>query len=346
MTRRQQIVASIRKSYKASVRSMRGFLARRPHRSFRMTRRRDYARSLVLPGYVSFTHTVSKTLLQHKKLFIWLSIVYAVVTSVLIGIGSQDTYSTLSSTLQKTGSEIFQGNIGQIGQAALLFFSIGSSGLNQAPTESQQIYIVLLGLLIWLSTVWLLRNVLAGHKVTMRDGLYNAGSPIVATFIVSLVLVIQLIPIGLAVIGYSAATASGLLESGVAAMLFWVAAGLLSVMSLYWITSTFFALVIVTLPGMYPLKALKTAGDMMVGRRLRILLRILWMFLVVTVGAAVVLIPVILIVTGLTNVWSFVGMIPIVPIVLMVYGVVSFIWSASYVYLLYRKVIVDDASPA
>jgi len=346
LTRKQKIIAAVKKPGTALRTRVGNFMSRRPHRSFQLTRRRDYNRSLELPGYIAFTRTVNKTLRQHKRTFILLAVVYALLTSLFVGIGSQDTYSTLTSTLKDTGSEIFKGNIGQVGQAALLFVSIGSTGLTAAPTEAQQIYIILLGLLIWLTTVWLLRSLLAGHKVKLRDGLYNAGSPIISTFFVAIVLTVQLIPIGLAVIAYAAANATGLLAGGVAAMLFWFAALLLAVMSLYWVTSTFFALIIVTLPGMYPMKALKTAGDMLVGRRLRILLRILWMLLCISVTGILTMIPTILIVTGLTNVWPVVDRIPIVPLALMLFSVTAFIWAASYIYLLYRKVVDDDAKPA
>ncbi len=322
------------------------FKGRRPHHSFMLTRRRDYTRSLKLPGYIAFTRSVNKTIWQHKKVFIWLAVIYGALSTILVGIGSQDAYSTLTATLQETGSQVFQGNLGELGKAGLLFVSIASSGLTVTPTEGQQIYAVLIGLLIWLTTVWLLRNIMAGHRVKMRDGLYSAGAPIISTFLVSLLMVIQLIPLGIAVIAYSAATSTGLLDGGVAAMLFWIAAILLGIMSLYWITSTFFAMIIVTLPGVYPMKALRTAGDMVVGRRLRILLRILWMFLCVVVTWAVILIPFILLDSGLKRIWTQIEGVPIIPVVLLVLGTFSFIWTASYVYLLYRKVVDDDAKPA
>lgn len=345
-SRKEQFISIVLKPFVAVKNKATRFMARRPHRSFQLTQRRDVVRSLQLPGYFAFTHSVNKTLWRHKKVFIWLAATYAFLTVILIGIGSQETYSTLVSTLQETGSEIFKGNIGQVGQATLLFFTISSLGLTSAPTEAQQLYIIVLGLLIWLTSVWLLRNLLAGHKVKMRDGLYNAGSPIIATFLVAFVLLVQLIPIALAAIAYSAASATGLLDGGVQAMLFWFAAALLAVLSLYWITSTFFALIIVTLPGMYPMRALRTAGDMMVGRRLRILLRILWMAITVALASGAALIPVILIDTGLIHLWPVVDTVPVVPVALMLVGVVAFIWSASYIYLLYRKVVDDDAKPA
>ena len=345
-TATQQDVAAFKRPFQLLAARVKDFMSRRPHRSFRRTRRRDYSRSLKLPGYIAFTVSVNKTLLRFKGAFIWLAAVYAVLLIVLVGLGSQETYVALTDTLKETGSEIFQGNIGQLGQAALLFVTIGSVGLTGSPTEAQQVYTVITGLLVWLTTIWLLRNLLAGHKVKLRDGLYSAGSPIVATFMVTFVLALQLIPAGIAVLGYSAAVSTGLLSSGVEAMLFWIAAGLLVVLSLYWIVSTFFALIIVTLPGMYPGRALRTAGDMMVGRRLRILLRLAWLALMVLLAAALTLVPIILLTLGLTNIWPAVANVPIVPMALMLFGVGAFIWSASYVYLLYRKVVDDDAKPA
>lgn len=346
LTTKERFVTTVKKPINGVKARTNTFLARRPHRSFRMTRRRDYRRSLALPGYFAFTILVNKTIWKNKKIYMWLAVIYAVLTAVLVGIGSQDAYTNLMSTLQATGTQVFQGNLGQVGQAALLFLTIGSSGLAASPTDAQRIYLVLLGLMVWLTTVWLLRNILAGHKVKMRDGLYSAGAPIVSSFLVSLVFVVQLIPLGLAIIGYSAASTSGLLDGGVAAMLFWFFAALLTILSLYWVTSTFFAMIIVTLPGMYPIKALRTAGDMVVGRRLRILLRILWMLLALFVSGALLLIPTILIDTGLTHVWPAVGGAPVVPIVLMIFSIAAFIWGASYIYLLYRRVVDDDAKPA
>ncbi|MNQ85459.1 hypothetical protein D3C85_1006240 [compost metagenome] len=275
-----------------------------------------------------------------------LALVYAVVSGFVVGIASQDVYTQLGDALKQTGDDIFEGNLGEVGSASLLLLATISGGANAAPTESQQIYGGIFVLLTWLTTVWLLRNVLAGHAVRLRDGLYSAGSPIVATFLVGIVLLIQLLPLGLAFVGYGAAVSSGLLSGGVAAMVFWAAATLLAVLSLYWVTSTIIALVVVTLPGMYPMRALRTAGDLVIGRRLRILLRLLWMLLGVVVIWAVVMVPIIIFDTWLKGIWPVIENIPIIPLALLAMGSVTTIWVASYVYLLYRRVVDDDARPA
>jgi len=314
-------------------------MSRRSHRSFRLTRRRDYIRPLALPGNISFSTEVTRTLWRHKKTFMLLALVYAVVYLVLIGLQSQENYSALSSAITDTDSDLFAGDWGAVGQAGLLFVSIFSFGIDPSFTEAQQIFSVLIFLLIWLTTVWLLRNILAGHRVRLRDGLYNSGAPLFSTMLVALLIAVQLIPVLIAVIGYGAAVSSGLLEGGVAAMMFWLCAGLLVVLSLYWITSTLFAMIIVTLPGMYPYKAIRTAGDIMQGRRIKLLLRWIWMILSVLVAGIVVMIPIILLDMGLKHLVPALDWVPLVPIALLIWSAFSIVWIATYVYLLYRKVV-------
>lgn len=314
------------------------FLARRPHRSFQLTRQRDYRRTLAMPGYWKFTLEVSRMLWRHKKLFGLLALLYMVLYVLLVGIVSQDTYQQLSSTV----GDISSGNLGTFAQGAALYVTVLTSGMSGALDASKQTYAGLLGLLLWLTVVWLLRAVIAGKAPKLRDGLYNAGSPIVATLLVAIIMVLQALPVGLASVAYGAATASGMLDGGVEAMLFWMVFALLVALSLYWMTSTFIALVIITLPGMYPAKALRAAGDLVLGRRLRILWRILWLFLVLLISWTVVVLPVILFDAWIKSVWSLVRNIPLVPVTLLVMTSVSLVFAAAYVYLLYRRIVDDD----
>lgn len=320
------------------------YLARRPHRSFRRTRRRDYIKPLKLPGYWLFSLSVWNFLKSNKKIFLLLALTYAILTGVMVGIASQDTYISLTDLLKDTGGKIFEGDFGQLSQAALLLTTIIGGGISNTPTEAQQIYGVLIGLMTWLATVWIVRNILAGNKVKLRDGLYNSGAPILSSFLVMLVIIVQLLPFAIAAIGYSAAVATGLLNNGVEAMLFWIAAGLLTSLSLYWVTSTFMAMIVVSLPGMYPLQAIQTAGDLVVGRRLRILYRMLWMALWICIAWVVVMVPIIIFDTWLKTVVSAIDWLPVVPFALLAMSSLTVVWVASYIYLLYRKIIDNDAT--
>ena len=321
-------------------------LARRPHRSFKKTLRRDYTRTLKLPGYWAFTNHVRKTLWQNKKHFLWIMFLYAVLTALLLGLASQDTYTQLADYLRQTSGDIFKGNWGQLGKASLLVTSGALGQFNTSLTEAQQIYSVILVFFTWLTTVWLLRALLAGKKPKLRDAIYNAGAPVIPTLMVGLLLVVQLIPIALAVLAFGVLVPYGLLDGGAEAMLFWVAATLLTFLSLYWMTSTFVALVVVTLPGMYPMQAIRAAGDLAVGRRIRIMLRLLWLIFTVIISWLIVMIPIILLDAWIKGVFKAIQWLPLVPIGLLFMGTVTVIWVASYIYLFYRKVVDDDAAPA
>jgi hypothetical protein len=324
----------------------RNLLNRRPHRSFQRTRKRDYVRSLALPGYWAFTNQVRKTLKQHRRPFLWLVVVYAILTVALVGLASQDTYTELSTTLRQTSGEVFKGNWGELGKAGLLLVSGVTGELNMTLTEAQQIYAVIVIFFTWLTTVWLLRAMLAGKSPRLRDGLYNSGAPILPTLMVGGLLVVQLLPVAIAVLGFVALVPFGILDGGVESMIFSMAAFLLITLSLYWITSTLIALIVVTLPGQYPMQAIRAAGDLVVGRRLRILLRLLWLLLIVAIAWAIVMVPVILFDAWLKGVFPAINWLPIVPIALLTLGTATVVWSASYIYLLYRRIIDDDAAPA
>jgi len=323
---------------------MDAFLNRRPHRSFKVTRRRDYARSLKMPGYIAFTNYVIKTIWKNRKVFILLALIYAIVYAIMVGIVSQTTYTTLTDTLRTTSGDFFEGGWGAVSKAGLLYVTAISGGMTQSLTDIQQLYAGIITLLAWLTSVWLLRNILAGNKVKVRDGLYSAGAPILSTFIIVLLFIIQLLPFAIALIGYSSAASTGLLNNGIEAMLFWLAAGMLCMLSLYWVTSTIFALIIVTLPGMYPYQAIKTAGDLVVGRRLKILLRFLWLAFTVIVSWAVIMIPIILFDSWIKSIWTAINWIPTVPVFLLSLSSITIIWISSYIYLLYRKVVADGTS--
>ena len=333
------------------MQSMRGklssFQSRRPHRSFRLTRRRDYTRSLKLPGYWSFTNHVRKTITANKRLFLTVAVFYGLLSALLVGLASQDNYTYFSDILRNMGGEILSGAWGELGKASLLVVSGITGSFNNPLTEIQQVYAVILVLLAWLTTVWLLRAIMTGSRPKFRDGLYSAGAPIIPTFMVLLAAVVQLLPVAIAAAGFAAAIASGLLEeNGVESMIFWTAiVGLLG-LSLYWMTSTFMALIVITLPGMYPWNALKIAGDMVIGRRLRILLRILWMILVAAIVWFIIMVPLILFDTWLKGVWPAIEWLPLVPVVMLILSSCTVVWVASYIYLLYRKVVDDDSNPA
>ena len=272
-------------------------------------------------------------------------VIYAFIMVALGAITSQDTYASIDALLRSSSDDIFGKGIGQIGQAGVIALSaFASSAGNLAP--DQHVYLVLSLIFAWLATVWLLREILLGRKPRLRDGLYNSGAPVLATIGVIIVLIIQLLPIGVVALAYAALSSLGILDGGFGGMIFWLTVAVIVTLVLYWITSTIIALVVVTLPGMYPLRAIKLSGDLVVGRRLRVMLRLLWGLVLAVLTWAAVLILAILIDNWIGLFWPAINSIPIVPYIgalVTAYGVV---WYAAYAYLFYRKIVDDHAKPA
>lgn len=297
-----------------------------------------------LQGYWGFTAYVWQYLWKHRRTFGLLVVFYAAFSIILGAIANQDTYQQISDLLNKSAGEVIKGAWGSAGQAAVLLVSTFITPSSMTP--EQQIYVTLSSIFVWMVTVWLLRDLMKGNKPKLRDGLYSAGSPFFASIIVVLVGIIQLIPVALAALAYTALFSYGVLDEGVGLMIYWVFAALVAILVLYWMVPTFLSLVIVTLPGMYPFRALRAAGDLVVGRRLRILYRIVWLAFTVVLGWAAVMIPAVLLDTGIKNIWSAIKGVPIVPVLAAIMVSATLVWLSAYIYMLYRKIVDDDTSPA
>jgi hypothetical protein len=58
------------------------------------------------------------------------------------------------------------------------------------------------------------------------------------------------------------------------------------------------------------------------------------------------MIPAIMFDSWIKSVWPAITWMPIIPIMLLVLSTITVIFVAGYVYLLYRKVVEDEAEPA
>lgn len=318
------------------------YLSRRPHRSFKLTRKRDYTRSTGLPGYWAFTWYVRKVLQTEQWLFIKFIALFSILIALTIGLMSQESFKLLNDTVTQVGEGVTNGDISGFTQNLAISVGVITGAFNAPLSDSQRIYAGIILLLGWMTMVWLLRQQLAGYeKLRLRDGLYSSGSPFVSTFLIVMLLFVQLIPLALAIIAYVAAESVYIFDDVLFTTFFWIIEAILVTLSLYWLTSTFLALVIVTLPGMYPYKAIKAAGDLVLGRRVRILFRLFWMIGIVLTIWIAFLVPAIAFVNVVNIPW-----LPLVPLVVLVLSVWSLQWCSAYIYLLYRKLVEDGSSPA
>ena len=310
------------------------FKNRRPHKSFFLTKRRDSARSFKISGYIRFSNEVWSMIWKNKGIFIRFIILYSILSLLIVGTLSQSNYISIRDSIASTGESL---GISEV--MSIFTTTITSSGSEDA-TITSQIIAGLMFLFGWLVIVWMLRYRMSGNEIKLRDALYNAGSPIVSTFVILLLILLQLVPFALILLTYVAVSGVGMInwEVAIENMAAWCALAAIGALTIYWLATSFVALVVVTNPGVYPWRAIQMAGDMVVGRRLRVVLRLLFMLIPLALLWLIVLVPIIL----LDN-WLKIDWLPLVPFFTLFLSTLSLTWVASYIFLLYRRLLDDDA---
>lgn len=291
-----------------------------------------------LPGYVRFTKDTFLTLVQNRQVFLRLVLLGWVISLLIVGTSQLSYYSDLSQSTEEVTGQLTGGAYKTAIEVGALFISVTSGAGNSTLTESQQIFVAAIYLFLWLLVVWLLRHVLSGNTVNVRDALYNAASPIVSTMLVLLVALIQLLPFALAVALFAAVISSGVLSGALWVLLGSLIVLLFGALSFYWLAGTLFAAIVVTIPGTYPWAALRSARQLIAGHRGKVLLRLLWLGLVLIVATLVTMLPVIFFDALIGYKASL-----FVTLVFQFVNIALFVYGAAYVYLLYRGVI-DERS--
>lgn len=321
--------------FKRTYLSLKQKRADAPHKSFTLTRKRDKPLVPPLENIVAFTLHVFKTLWRNKGLFFRLLILYVVAAIIWIGVLQNENMSTVNDAARAAQEVVGTTGDGFV-QSVTVVATTMLGSLNANMTEVQYIYLSILYITLILVTVWLLRQRLAGNKVKVRDGLYVAPAPIVPMYILVAVGILQLLPFGLMFLLHGSVVASGIVTGGIEKAMFDIALFVIGVLTLYFITTTVFALMVATLPGTYPTKAYRVAKSIVLGQRLRMLFRLLWMVLIVIIVWFIVLIPVVM----LANAYSIQDG-PLVPIFVQILTGFSIIYGSAYSYLLYRRMIDD-----
>ena len=311
------------------------------HRSFKRSYREDYERPLEVPGLIHHAATTFRIIFKNWRIFLPLILFIVIMNIFLVGLMSEDTFVEFQNTLDETVGK--NGEIGNAAKAGLLLVStITTGGLSQGMTEVQQVFAILLFLITWLVTIYLVRHLLAGHHPKLRDGLYNALTPLLSTLAVLIIVLLQCIPIFIVIITYSVAINTEFLSTPFYALIYFIFAALMILLSSYLLSSTFLGLVAVTAPGLYPLVAIRSASNLVAGRRIKLLIRMLYLFFVLAVVWVVIMVPLILLDLWLKSSLDWLYGIPFVSIELQLLTTFSTIYFAAYSYLFYRRMLDYD----
>lgn len=310
-----------------------------PHKSFKRTYREDYLRETNTPGIMHHLMATFGIIFKNWKLFLPLTIIAVVLNVLFVGLMSESNYVQFQDILDETSAQVAGKDIGSAAKAGLLLVStVATGGLSGEASEASVVFGVLIFLMLWLVTIFLLRHLMAGHKVKLRDGLYNAMTPLISTLLVFVVVVIQCIPIFIVVVTYAAAVQTEFLSTPFYALLFFLFAAVMVTITAYLLSSSLVALIAVSAPGMYPMRALGTASELMMGRRIKFILRILALILALAVMWVVVMLPLILFDLWMKT-FDWTEGIPFVPVCMSVMTSFTCIYVTAYLYKYYRYLL-------
>lgn len=276
-----------------------------------------------LPSAWRLTKMTATTLWRYRRLFIGITLVYGLLNLILVqGLANSTNVTSLKNEL----NQVFTGHFGSLA-SSLSVFVVLVGGAGNASSQTAGAYQLSLGIITSLAVIWALRQLLAGAQLRIRDAYYRGMYPLVPFILVLIVMGLQLIPLLIGSLLYSIVTTNGIAVYPIEKILWDLIYALLALASLYMISSSFFALYIVTLPDMTPRKALRSARDLVKKRRWRVLRKILWLPLVLLVGAAVIMVPIIIWLTPLAQ-WVF--------FLLTMFSLVAV---HAYMYTLYRELL-------
>jgi hypothetical protein len=276
-----------------------------------------------LPSSFTLLRRSFKQLGDHPRIIIGILLVYAVLTLMLVhGIGGGLNLPELKSNFQ----QLFQGHQNQLTTGVTLFgLLIGTAGSGGTPTAG--LYQSILLILFSLVFIWSLRQLQAGQKVGLREAFYKSTYPLIPFLLVLLVIGLELIPLLLGSSIYAIVISNSIAVTFLERTLWGLLFGGFVLLSLYMMSSSLFALYIVTLPDMTPLRALRSARELVRFRRWSVLRKIIALPLLLLILAAIVVIPFILVFTAVAATVFFICSVLAVAIV------------HAYMYSLYRELL-------
>lgn len=283
-----------------------------------------------LPSALSLIVDSWRFVWGNKRILLGLGAMYAVTAYIIVGGISQLDFVELRVATQ----EFFSGEISALASATSLLGAAMSGALTEPANEVQRLLSSVLVFIFWLAIVWATRMIIAGKSIKIRDALYNCCAPIIPSLLLFGGVLVQALPAILATFGFALAENSGLLKGGAETMVIALAVAVSWLLSTYWIMGTIFSLVIVTLPQMYPWKALVASGELIVGQRWQLALRIAAMLIVVLIGWGVILLPALLLDGWLRFPW-----LPLIPIVVQTLMAFTLVYTSVFLYKTYRSLL-------
>lgn len=306
-----------------------------PHRSFYLTTHAQAVRQINISGYGRFVTEVWRMVRDNWLIYLKITLLMALAIIAVVGVSNaHSNYVDTREAMEKVDLHPFLKQAGLVTQAIITSLTVTDAN-RQAAT-------FIMAAVAWLSLIFIARRVYSGNQLRLRDAIYSAGTPLVPMMVLLVAVLVQLLPLALVLISYSAITGAGYINQGVAIenMAAWCVILAVLVLTIYWMVTSLLTLVSVTIPGLYPMRAYYETSIQVAGRRVKILLRILMMFLPLLALWALVLIPTVLL-DSILKPKTF----PVVQLVVSLLAAISCTWVSAYMYVLYRRILDSPEQP-
>ncbi len=264
-----------------------------------------------------------KHIIQNKRLFLGIIAVQIIFTLIFVS-----GFSVFSGGFQDTKSIVEQltGNQSVLLTGITLLGVLVTSG-SGGTSDVANLYGLLLLLFNGLAIIWSLRQTHAKQKPRLKNAYYKGMYPIVPFMLVLFVILLQLVPLIIGNLLYSIVISNGIAVTGLEQIIWLLLFIGLALLSLYMITSSIFALYIVTLPDVTPMQALRSARQLVLNRRMLVVRKLLFLPIALLLFLITIMLPIIIYASVIAQ-----G-------VFFVLGNLGLLIAHAYLYELYRKLL-------
>lgn len=273
-----------------------------------------------IPGSFKLSQQVFKTMRTYWKPLGRIFLVYLILNIVLAsGLGNiNNSVNTIKNDLSKSGHHLSTGFSG----LGTLLGSAWSGG--SGSSSAMQSILLIIGSLV---IIWALRQLLANKQIKVKQAYYSSMFPLIPFVLVAAVIIIQLLPITVGAKAVQLVLSSAVTSSTSVTVIFSLIFAILACWSFYMLSSSVFALYIVTLPDMQPRQALRSAKKLVSFRRWSIMRRLIFLPVLVFAIIGLLTIPLVLFATFLAA-----------PLFYFL-SVMALVFIHTYMYSLYRSLL-------
>lgn len=244
------------------------------------------------PTRLLFWQTINH-IWRHKRIFFAMFLLTVALNILFVkGFASVLDMPTLKKELQETAG------IDKLTLGTTLVGVVASSG-NSGSTDMASTYQSMFMIIFSLAYIWLFRSTTDSPKlkINLRKIFYNCMTPLVQFLGLLVVVGVQLLPMIIGLSIFTTVQVNGIAVTILETVLWGSLALVLSLLSFHLLSSTLLSLFIVTVPGMTPMSAYKTANKLSKGlhwvimRRFLVALVLVSLILGLTLLGVVMLTP-------------------------------------------------------